>query len=435
MTILAFYYFGQYRSESNNNNGPTTAPTQEPTEAPDVQMDSKAWGILMLLLVAAGLLSAAFLQIMKGHAANMIWCTLFSTVALMVVNLIGFVVLKSVPGIIVMVILILFNLLYIYMVRSRIPFAAAMLETVVECIQLFPATVWVAIGSIFIQAIGLLIWVVGAASILHAMDNANTPDNTRSLVYFLLTISVYWTTQVIKNVVHVTVSGTFATWYFMYPNNMPANPTLGALKRATWTSFGSICLGSLLVAIIKALRSAAERAGGGSRQSIGQAILICLVSMFERLVEYFNVYAFTQVAIYGKPYCEAASDTWKLIKARGLDIIINDNLIGSVLVFGALAVGLANGAFGLALSYFVFNYKNSYVFFGFIGLLVGFLMALCAMEVVDSCVASCFVCYAEDPEALQRTKPTTYDRLTNALHHRTAELQANQPVSAGRGQV
>jgi len=319
-------------------------------------------------------------------------------------------------------------------VRARVPFAAAMLETVCECIQLFPATVWVAIGSIFVQAIALLIWVMGAASIIHAMDKANTSDNMRNVVYFLLSVSVFWTTQVIKNVVHVTVAGTFATWYFMFPSSMPPNPTLGALKRATWTSFGSICLGSLLVAIIKALRSAAERAGRGQRQNIGQAILICLISLLERMVEYFNVYAFTQVAIYGKTYCEAASDTWKLIKARGLDIIINDNLIGSVLFFGALAVGLANGAFGLALSYYIFKYTASYVLFGFIGLLIGTAMALCAMEVVDSCVASCFVCYAEDPEALQRTKPTTYDRLTNALHHRTAELQAAQPVS-GRGQV
>jgi len=350
------------------------------------------------------------------------------------VNLIAFIALKSIAGIVIMIFMILFNLLYIYLVRARVPFAAAMLETVVECIQLFPATIWVAIGSIFVQAISLLIWVMGFASIYHAMDQANTSDNSRSLVYFLMTVSVYWTTQVIKNVVHVTVSGTFATWYFLYPSSMPSNPTLGALKRATWTSFGSICLGSLLVAIIKALRSAAERAGRGARQSIGQAILICLISMIERLVEYFNVYAFTQVAIYGKTYCEAASDTWKLIKARGLDIIINDNLIGAVLIFGALAVGLANGALGLALSYFVFDYKASYVAFGFIGILIGLAIALCAMEVVDSCVASCFVCYAEDPEALQRTKPAAYDRLTNALHQRTAELQANQPVS-GRGQV
>jgi len=240
---------------------------------------------------------------------------------------------------------------------------------------------------------------------------------------------LFWTIQVIKNVVHVTVSGTFATWYFMYPNNMVHNPTMAALKRATWTSFGSICLGSLLVALVKALRQMAE-SGRRTRNDIGRAILICLIATLDRLVQYFNVYAFTQVAIYGKTYCEAASDTWKLIKARGLDIVINDNLIGGVLFFGALLVGLFNGGLGLALSYFIFN-ANHYALWGFVGLVVGTAMALCAMEVVESCVASCFVCYAEDPEALQRTKQATYDRLTNALHNRTAELQAANPAIAG----
>jgi hypothetical protein len=30
------------------------------------------------------------------------------------------------------------------------------------------------------------------------------------------------------------------------------------------------------------------------------------------------MYAFTQVAIYGKTYCHAAKDTWKLCKERGV---------------------------------------------------------------------------------------------------------------------
>ncbi|RUS12905.1 plasma-membrane choline transporter-domain-containing protein, partial [Endogone sp. FLAS-F59071] len=42
--------------------------------------------------------------------------------------------------------------------------------------------------------------------------------------------------------------------------------------------------------------------------------------------EYFNYYAYTQVAIYGKDFCTAAKDTWTLIKDRGIEAIINDNL-------------------------------------------------------------------------------------------------------------
>jgi len=68
-----------------------------------------------------------------------------------------------------------------------------------------------------------------------------------------------------------------------------------------------------------------------------------LAGIIEGLVEYFNHYAYTQVAIYGKDYISAAKDTWRLIKSHGIDIIINDNLIGNVLVMGSLLVGVVTG--------------------------------------------------------------------------------------------
>jgi hypothetical protein len=52
------------------------------------------------------------------------------------------------------------------------------------------------------------------------------------------------------------------------------------------------------------------------------------------------------VAIYGKSYCEAAKDTWSLIKARGVEAIINDNLVGNVLVMGAVFIGALCALFG-----------------------------------------------------------------------------------------
>jgi hypothetical protein len=54
------------------------------------------------------------------------------------------------------------------------------------------------------------------------------------------------------------------------------------------------------------------------------------------------------VAIYGKSFCTAAKDTWKLIKDRGVEAIINDNLIGNVLTMGSILIGVLCGAFGYA---------------------------------------------------------------------------------------
>lgn len=36
-----------------------------------------------------------------------------------------------------------------------------------------------------------------------------------------------------------------------------------------------------------------------------------------------------EIALYGKPYIAAAKDTWRLMKDRGIDALINDSLVGT----------------------------------------------------------------------------------------------------------
>ena len=88
--------------------------------------------------------------------------------------------------------------------------------------------------------------------------------------------------------------------YFLAPDNLPHNPTAAALKRATWTSLGSIALGSLIISIVKAVRAVVQQAVKSENVAV-RCIAMCLVDMLEKAVTFFNIYAFTQVAIYGKP--------------------------------------------------------------------------------------------------------------------------------------
>lgn len=64
---------------------------------------------------------------------------------------------------------------------------------------------------------------------------------------------MYWFSEWLKNTIHTTISGVYGSWYF-HPHNTPRGATRGALKRSLTYSFGSISLGSLLVAIINFLR-------------------------------------------------------------------------------------------------------------------------------------------------------------------------------------
>ena len=125
------------------------------------------------------------------------------------------------------------------------------------------------------------------------MDSANVQQ----------AFAFYWISQVIKNTVHVTVSGLFAAYYFMgTPDPSRAgkctisvrNPTAKAAGRALTTSFGSICYGSLIIAIIQTIRSIVRSAAQSSAND-GNLLAVfclycidCLLSMIEALAEYFN---------------------------------------------------------------------------------------------------------------------------------------------------
>jgi hypothetical protein len=40
-----------------------------------------------------------------------------------------------------------------------------------------------------------------------------------------------------------------------------------------------------------------------------------------------NRYAYIEIALYGKPYLAAAKDTWRLFVDRGIDALVNDQIV------------------------------------------------------------------------------------------------------------
>jgi len=303
------------------------------------------------------------------------------------------------------------NAAFFFLWRRRIPFATAMLQTVSARIEQFPAMTYVAYFSLFLQMIWVLFWMW--TSVIS--QNFASSMNMAYLFGVFLIFSFYWTSQVIKNVVHVTVSGTIATWYFFHGTiGVPRNPTLHSLRRACTTSFGSICLGSLLVAALKTLR-AIVRSMRTERNQLLVCVADCIIGVIDNLIRYFNMYAFTQVAIYGKSYCKAASDTWSLFQSHGFEAIVNDNLISGVLLMGALLGGIVCSVVSGVISLEVV--REYWITCAILGFALGFVITMTTMEVVESGVATIFVCFAMDPSALQRNDPILYNKFHETYNY------------------
>ncbi|KAJ0389027.1 hypothetical protein P43SY_010210 [Pythium insidiosum] len=112
-------------------------------------------------------------------------------------------------------------------------------------------------------------------------------------------VSFYWGLQVFKNVSHTTIAGTVATFWY---NAESSGATGSSLKRSMTTSFGSICFGSLLVAIVQALRELANQAR--EEGSFLGCIAECLLGCLQAILEYINRWAFVYLQVHaGRQGC------------------------------------------------------------------------------------------------------------------------------------
>ncbi|ORY83069.1 putative DUF580 domain protein Pns1 [Protomyces lactucae-debilis] len=244
------------------------------------------------------------------------------------------------------------------------------------------------------------------------------------LVIVFLTFSAYWTTEVIKNTIHCTICGVFGSFYYGVadPKGLPKHAALSSIKRSMTYSFGSICFGSLLVAIISLVKQVIDtfvRAQMQSGDMIGAiigCIASCFVGILRWLLQYFNKYCYVQVALYGKAYIAAAKRTWQLVKSRGIDALINDSLISNVLTAGAVFIAYVTAL--LAYLYLKFTAPAYNVGGGYtpivmaVSFLVGLQIGNTAVQAISSGVATLFVCTAENPEILREYFPGLFAEMS-----------------------
>ena len=77
-------------------------------------------------------------------------------------------------------------------------------------------------------------------------------------------------------------------WHAPEDNGYCSSAVIQSFIRTVTTSFGSICFGSLLVAILQALRAIANLAQAEGDGGIGVCIAECILGCLQAILEYFN---------------------------------------------------------------------------------------------------------------------------------------------------
>ncbi|KAJ6239715.1 protein pns1 [Anaeramoeba flamelloides] len=406
--LIALYIVGytvQPPNNDNNDNDSNDTDNNDSDNTASVSFfDIVDISYILLTFAVMGVLSIflsfAWLKIMQKHAKALLKFVLISNSIWLFVIMVVFFFVKNYVGGVLFGIFFLISLLLYKIWSRRIPFAKVMLEAVVKVTKKYPSMINI---SLFFGVIIQVVWFIAWAFIAHRSSQINN-----RAFYFWVVLMYYWVSTTITNVVHVTCCGVFGNYYFL-KGEMPEDPTMKSFKRATTKSFGSICFGSLVIAIIKTIR-AMVRSQRNSNNGFARCIALCLLACIEWIAEWINAYALVHVAVYGKGYIKCAKATFRMLKQRGVMALINDDLIGKVLVCAGIISGLIVGIVSMAMIYM--KYKNIWIafIFAFIGIFIGIFVTITAFSVVSSGVMTYFVLFAEAPSALKHVDKKLYKK-------------------------
>jgi hypothetical protein len=219
--------------------------------------------------------------------------------------------------------------------------------------------------------------------------------------------------------IHTIVAGTVATWWYSPEDcGFCSSAVNKSAVRTLTTSFGSICFGGLVVAVIQALRMLADSAQSNGDGNCLACIAECILACLAGLVEYLNRWAFVYVGIYGFGYIQAARNVFTLFQNRGWEAIIADDLIANTLLLVSLVVGAICGGVSMLLQHTSKIYdsangsnSNAQIFAFVIGFVVGLMITSILMSVIGSGVNAIIVLFAEAPADFQRNHPELSNKM------------------------
>ncbi|KAJ2682082.1 pH nine-sensitive protein 1, partial [Coemansia spiralis] len=278
----------------------------------------------LCVLLASIAFSIVYLGLMQMFARQMLVISFWFAVVSMIGTGVYYLAARIWFAGAIMVIFGVFYALMWFSWRHRLPFSKLVLETVCHITRRFPSTIVVSLGFLVIQAAYSSLWALALAGSFKHMEqyqscSMHTDRNGRQyqscsnprqiLAWVYMVFSFYWTSAVILNVLHTTICGTFATYYFFEgsPYGYPTkHVTLASLGRAMSTSFGSICFGSLIVAVIQTIRAIFNALRSHNDDNLAAQLIgcciDCVLGCIEGMVRFFNKYAYVEIAVYGKPF-------------------------------------------------------------------------------------------------------------------------------------
>jgi len=427
------------------NDGSEWLPSSDSDDSSDDEdYDRRLFFFILALLGTVFAVPAVLVALLLGPFSSMlIQISLVMSPLSFFITFVGAFVTMNCPVAFFSLIMSLIGVFYAVRVWHKIPFATANLQVALAAVKDNHGLWAIAYVTTFKSYAWIFLWTCAVVQMVvytpEWIYDDCTPDednycplSTRGkLIAFGMLLSLFWTSQVISNIFRTTIAGVVGTWWFD-PMEAQGGKCCGCSPaiykswiRSKFYSLGSIAFGSLLVGILKVLqlvvrcgrqqRDQQRRMRGIEGTDFAFCLLQFVVDHLERLVEYVNVWAYVYVGLYGYDYWTAGKQVAGLFKARGWEVIINDNLIGRSFSLMSLFICFSTGLVGLLLGFVLLGPVG-----GFQAFLLGFLLGGSSCQVlfgvVTSAVNTVMVCFAESPNQLLQNNhdPKHFSQLVDA---------------------
>eukprot|EP00743_Colponemidia_sp_Colp-15_P003101 GILK01003351.1.p1 GENE.GILK01003351.1~~GILK01003351.1.p1 ORF type:complete len:523 (-),score=81.18 GILK01003351.1:109-1677(-) len=309
--------------------------------------------------------------------------------------------------------------LLLYLFRDKVRLTGAILSESCRALQENMAIMIVSLG----MAVSgfLLIGIFFAFGVFMVMNGSVTYDpqsNTcgwemdEHAKFFLAVLSfmALWSSFLLSYIRMATISGTAAMWYFR-EGDMRDNktPTLKALKWAFTSSFGSLCLASLILAVAETLRRIAERARRNDRRSVAAACFAWLADAIASIIGFVNKFAVCYVAITGESFFKSAKATFTMFKRHSIATFVVDRMTSLLLTLNVMVLSALSGV----VAYSCLRLSSSHTHQTAVtGAIVSSILALFVYAfyagIISNLIDAIFVCYVIDMDKKECHQPDVY---------------------------
>jgi solute carrier family 44 protein 1 (choline transporter-like protein) len=177
-------------------------------------------------------------------------------------------------------------------------------------------------------------------------------DPGMGIASILNLIAFFWFTQFIFGCQHFVIAGTVSKWYFARDKTKLNSPILTTFSHLLNFHLGSICLGSMLITIIKIFRmivNAIQRQSGSPVTACIACFCEWIIVKLEEFFKYLVRNAYIIVAKDGTPIIESGKRAFHLLFDNLMDVIALNQFGDIVLIVGRLFVVAIAGFIGYEL--------------------------------------------------------------------------------------